>query len=134
MRESFFDASYLQAMYKSDGLSHLVSFYALPHHGSHFVTLTAKSAYSLTENEMLALPHEAISCSSKTFYSQVDAKALSRRKFEAGAAKDGLACEEVRGSLRLFKKTDNDNRRRRANFTALFDYIDSSAYRRGRVY
>jgi len=84
---------------------------------------------------MLALSHESIPGSSKTFYSQEQVKALARKKFEAGAAKEGLGCEEVKGALRLFKKVDNDNRRRRANFHAQFPgYVDPSMYRHRRGY
>ena len=82
---------------------------------------------------MLTLSHESIPGSRKTFYSQEQAKALAKRKFEAGVAKEGLGCEEVKGALRLFKKMDNDNRRRRANFHAQFlGYVDPSEYRYSR--
>ncbi|KAJ3496826.1 hypothetical protein NLJ89_g10430 [Agrocybe chaxingu] len=64
----------------------------------------AKSSYSLSEKEILTLPHESIPGSSKTFVSQADTKALAQRKFAAGVSKPGIDLDPPEFGLRLFKK------------------------------
>ncbi|KAF8967928.1 hypothetical protein BDZ97DRAFT_1916501 [Flammula alnicola] len=90
----------------------------------------AKSAYSVTEKEMLTLRYESIPGSAKTFFAQEDVKNLARRKFEAGANKLDVRYDQVKGELKLFKKMEDSNRSRRKNFVAQFyGYLDPSQYR-----
>ena len=121
-----------QAMYKSDGemswrKSRLLFQLMWP--------FAAKSAYSVSEKEIMALRHESIPCSSKTFFGQEDVKKLAERKRDAGVIKPGDLLDQVsvpfRQDMRLFKKVDNNNRSRRKNFEAQFyGYVDPSMYRR----
>ncbi|KAI0059332.1 hypothetical protein BV25DRAFT_1829117 [Artomyces pyxidatus] len=85
----------------------------------------AKHAYGLTEKEMLTLPHECIPNSLKTFFAcaQVGALALRKEKFfnpdfvvPPKDANKQLSPGLVASPRRLFKKEEDDNRRRKANF------------------
>ncbi|KDR75735.1 hypothetical protein GALMADRAFT_211185 [Galerina marginata CBS 339.88] len=69
----------------------------------------AKSAYSLTEKEVLTLKYESIYGAWASFVSQKDAVDLSHRKYEAGAYKAGFTDGQVNERLRLFKKVNNSN-------------------------
>ncbi|KII85454.1 hypothetical protein PLICRDRAFT_56695 [Plicaturopsis crispa FD-325 SS-3] len=81
----------------------------------------AKSAYKLTEAEMLTLPHESIPLSPKTFYAQDAIVDLAQRKLDAGAMKIDFMMPSslMNFTIRRFKKSDNDNRRRKANFSQI---------------
>ena len=76
--------------------------------------LLAKKAFSLTEAEMLTLPHESITNSPKTF--ALDAiKALARRKHRAGA----LLMDPVDQAMlnaTVWKKIEDNGRRNRTNW------------------
>ncbi|TFY81260.1 hypothetical protein EWM64_g2754 [Hericium alpestre] len=111
------------AMYKSDGL--FISPFDFDDPWLRDFIPLAKHAYGLTEEEILTLPHESIPNSSKTFFSCQTAADLSLKKdkffdpeFEIPPAdeKKQISRGLVKKPRAVFKKTDNDVRRRKANF------------------
>ena len=80
----------------------------------------AKSAFGLTDKDLLTLPYEAIQNSPKTFYSFKDVRRLAKAKFAAGALPPDsfmVAGEPKGGYIRLFeKKNHTPNRRVRTNW------------------
>ncbi|KAI0051479.1 hypothetical protein FA95DRAFT_1554571 [Auriscalpium vulgare] len=85
----------------------------------------AKAAYGLTEKDILSIRHECIPNSLKTFFACADVGALALRKqkffdptFEMPAkdSKKQLSPGLIDAPRCLFKKTADDNRRRKANF------------------
>ncbi|KAJ7159211.1 hypothetical protein C8R43DRAFT_1233989 [Mycena crocata] len=85
----------------------------------------AKKAFSLTETEILTLPHESIPGSFKTYFALTDAKALQRRKFDSGA----LSSVGVKGNLRVLRAMPDSGRRKKANFWEFHDG-DAAQYER----
>ncbi|KAF8347262.1 hypothetical protein F5887DRAFT_51143 [Amanita rubescens] len=80
----------------------------------------AKKAFTLTESEMLTLPHESIANSPKTFFALDAIKALARRKHQAGA----LLMDPVDQAMlnaTVWKKTEDNGRRNRTNWSVASD-------------
>ncbi|KAL0954099.1 hypothetical protein HGRIS_005246 [Hohenbuehelia grisea] len=77
---------------------------------------SAKSAYKLTEAEILTLRHEEIQASPKTFFPLQDVIDLAERKFLFGAG-DIMPLQVDKLQLRVWKKTSTaNNRRTRGNW------------------
>lgn len=78
--------------------------------------LSAKTAFGLTEKEMLTIPYESIQASRKTFFSYRDVRDLAIRKFNAGACKNEVESPgqvvSRSGKARIFSKIDHNLKRR----------------------
>ncbi|KAJ7105506.1 hypothetical protein C8R44DRAFT_745672 [Mycena epipterygia] len=75
-------------------------------------------AFSLTENEILTLPHESILGSPKTYFALADAKALQRCKLAAGTL---LETGVKDGYLRVLRSETDEGRRKKANFWCIHE-------------
>ncbi|KAJ6476654.1 hypothetical protein C8R47DRAFT_1051961 [Mycena vitilis] len=77
----------------------------------------AKQSFSLTETEILTLPHESVPGSFKTYFSLPAVKALQQRKFAAGAL---LAVGVKNDYLRcVLRSQSSGGRRKKANFECI---------------
>ncbi|KAJ6480665.1 hypothetical protein C8R47DRAFT_1135463 [Mycena vitilis] len=77
----------------------------------------AKQSFSLTETEILTLPHESVPGSFKTYFSLPAVKALQQRKFAAGALLTvGVKNDHLRCVLR---SQSSVGRRKKANFECI---------------
>lgn len=81
----------------------------------------AKSAYDLTEKEILTLRYESIPGSPKTFFIYEEVLALYDRKMEAGAYKLDMK-PKAQITTRAFEKVEATTRRSRKNFSELPPY------------
>lgn len=94
------------------------------------VCYPAKTAFGLTEQEILTLPHESITQSRKTFFSYRDVRNLAIRKFNAGACRievhfPGQVVSRGR-MVRVFRKLKQKTRRRaRTNWMDMEECLPS---------
>jgi hypothetical protein len=82
---------------------------------------SAKKAFSLTEAEMLTLPHECIANSPKSYFPLDAVKALARRKYEAGALLSDPV-DDAMLSAAVWKKSQDNGRRNKGNWTVLSEW------------
>ncbi|KZP30594.1 hypothetical protein FIBSPDRAFT_850485 [Athelia psychrophila] len=77
----------------------------------------AKKAFSLTEAELLTLPHECIAASPKSYFALKDVQALAHRKHEAGALlEDPSSDPDVLEGAGVRKKRQDNGRRNKGNW------------------
>jgi hypothetical protein len=81
----------------------------------------AKKAFSLTEAELLTLPHESIANSPKSFFALDAIKALARKKYTAGALLMDPVDEAMLGAT-VWKKTQDNGRRNKGNWSVLEEW------------
>ena len=84
----------------------------------------AKKAFSLTEDEIMTLPHENIAGSPKSYFALKDVQALAKRKFEAGALlEDPNADPSVLDRAGVRKKSQDNGRRNKGNWTDVSSWM-----------
>jgi|ERR1700722_3470388 len=105
-------------MYKSDGTCPSFSVHAFY---SNSTSRLAKKSFSLTEAEMLTLPHECIANSPKSYFPLDAIKALAREKFEAGALLSDPVDEAMLNAT-VWQKREDNGRRNKGNWTVLSEW------------